>query len=94
MAVLIKLGDSVRNSALVHRITQHSIGGLKKTRGLMAEFRLEHNGNAANVLAALIESVGSGRNPDLNPRLTLSNSCGPNRAVGFRAACRLGFMGN
>ena len=44
---LTRLGDAMRNSALVLRITLPSIGGLKKIRGHMAEFRLEPGGIAA-----------------------------------------------
>ena len=47
VAVLIKLGDSVRNSALGLLITLPSIGGIREILGFMAEFRLEPAGNTA-----------------------------------------------
>ena len=43
---------------------------------------------------ALFESVGSGRSPALNLRVTVSRSGGLNRPVGFSADFRLGLMGN
>ena len=51
-------------------------------------------GNTSNclVLAAIIESVGSGRDPALNQRITLANSGGPNRTIGFREDARLESM--
>ena len=92
-AVLIKLGDSMRNSAMGVRITLPNIGALGKSvgpGGIPPCAQWEH----FHVLAALIGSFGCGRNPALNPRVKLPNSAGLNRTVGFRVDFRLGFMGN
>ena len=45
--VLTKPGDAMRKSALVLRITLPSVGGLKKIRERLAEFRLEPDANTA-----------------------------------------------
>ena len=39
VAVLIKLGDAMRNSAMGMRITLPNIGGLREIRGPREEFR-------------------------------------------------------